>query len=118
MRVIEGPELAPHRCAAFPSVGAGHPGRFVDTGSDLFDGFTTQRVYLSDLAVVEAAGLLGLVDGVELKQRVSDLEREIEGMRAEVAEARALANAVDVMESAGFTARKKPGRPAKQTVEV
>jgi len=50
----------------------------------------------------------------EAEGKVAGLEARVEELELELAEADKRIEAIDVMESAGFTARKRPGRkPAK-----
>lgn len=114
MRVVDRPYSRPHRCAALPYVGQTKRGiRWIDTGCEL-PGFDN-HVYLSETAVVEAARLLGWPAPGEFRRAVGERDAalaELEAVRAERDELQARFDAIDVLASADFVARKKAGRPA------
>lgn len=104
--------LAPQRCAVLPYVGPSRGCRFIDTGAHLTDGFH-DRVYVSETAVLEMARMLGLPakgEYREAKDRVQALEAQLTRANAELVDLREKFNAIDVLASADFRARKKPGR--------
>ncbi len=77
-----------------------------------------QRVYVSVRAVRLLAEMVGLVDGSDLRAELAEAVERAERAEAELDEAHRALDAVDVMESAGFTKRRKTGRPPKQPVEA
>lgn len=107
-------------CAALPYVGQTHPhAQWIDTGSEL-PGFDN-HVYLSSLAVEEAARLLGFVSAGEhraLRLECDELRSRVEQLEVELVEKNRHLDAIDLLESKGFTARKKPGRPKREAVEA
>lgn len=118
MRIVDRPYTKPHRCAAIPYVGQTHTGtRWIDTGSEM-PGFDN-HVYLSSIAVEEAARLLGWSSPSEFRT----LERQVEQERERVADlARRLAEAerrleaVHVLKQAGFSQERKRGpKPREET---
>lgn len=113
MRIVERPAHRPQRCAVLPQIGATHNGVWVDTGSELIGGFDN-RVYVSDVAVGELAKLMGYVSRGQHQSLLGELEktkRLLEVALHERAEMERKLEAIDVIESAGFRSRKKPGRP-------
>lgn len=114
MRLVEKAAIRPNHCAALPYIGQSHPDGFVDTGTEL-PGFDN-RVYLSVVAVREMARLIGWAapeELVEARARVAELEARVADLEDEIARTDAVIDAIDVMESRGFTARRKPGRPRR-----
>lgn len=105
----------PNRCAIVPFIGQTHPEGYIDTGTDYWG----ERVYLSVVGVKECAKLIGWVPRQQLqrafreiddaKERARELEAERDALQARL-------DAIDVIESEGFRARKKPGRKAKEEV--
>lgn len=116
MRLVEHAACRPHHCAILPYVGNSNVRRFfVDTGTEL-QGFDN-HIYLSDVGVEAAAQLIGYPSLSEIGQLKRQLDEALE--RAETAEAerdelQKKFAAIDVLASADFRARNKPGRP-KQT---
>ncbi len=120
MRLVASPEKAPGRCAVLPAV-TEDPEGFIDTGSEMTDGLNQafdQRVYVSVRAIRALAEKVGLVDGSGLRAEIAEAIERAERAEAELEEAHRALDAVDVMESAGFTKRRKTGRPSKQPVEA
>lgn len=120
MRLVAHAEMAPARCAVLPAVTDCAEG-FIDTGSEMIDGGNPafdQRVYVSVLAVREMGAMVGLVDAGPVRAEVAAALDRAERAEAELAEAHRALDAVDIMESAGFTRRRKTGRPPKQPVEA
>lgn len=77
------------------------------------------HIYLSVVAIREMAALVGLPSREELESVVGErdrLARELEECRAALDAAERLVEAVDVLESRDFRARKKPGRPRKDVM--
>lgn len=114
MRLVDKPHLRPHRCAAVPFIGQTADCRWVDTGQSL--GFDDDRVYLSEPAIVDAAKLLGHPSVEEYTAVVHERDRlfaRVTELEDELTEASRMVDAIDVIESADFRARKKAGRPKK-----
>lgn len=104
LRIIDGPELPPGHCIA--TMRTEDPKGFVDTL--LTPAVIDPRVYLSVSYIEDVARALGM-EYVEAEKddSVEELKRQLE-------EAERALQAIDVMESAGFQARKKRV-PAKKT---
>lgn len=115
MRFVERAITRPSRCAVLPYVGANHPRGFIDTGSELA-GFDN-HVYVSVVAAEEMARMVGFVPGHRLKEIEAERDAallELAQAREDLAVAERHLEAVDLLESKGFTARKKPGRPKRE----
>jgi hypothetical protein len=113
MRLVARAAHRPMRCAALPYIGQNHESGFVDTGSELIGGWDN-HVYISVVAVKEMARLINWVPPGELRAVERDVEQlraELQIAKAELEEAQRVIAAVDVIESEGFRARKKSGRP-------
>lgn len=103
--------MSPQRCSVIPYIGPSSGHRFIDTGQDI-DQF--HRLYISEPAAREMAEMVGMVPRGELKQAQAEITRllaEREQLKAEVRELERVTQAIDVLESKDFRARKKPGRP-------
>jgi hypothetical protein len=99
MLIVERPEYAPGHCMA--TLKHEDPKGFIDTM--LSPPVMDPRVYISVSWVEEMAGKLGMVyveDAGKDSRRIEELEEQLR-------EADAVARAIDVMESAGFTSRQK-----------
>jgi hypothetical protein len=107
VRRCEKPVFEPYMCAATLR-GEDRDG-WIDTGLQL-RGFDP-HVYLSFAAVKTAARIVGFEDPAPLRDRIAELERELHDRDLKLREADRLIDAIDVFESQGFRARKKPGRP-------
>jgi hypothetical protein len=108
---VSSPARVPHRCAFLPTIAGFHPKGFVQ-GTEL-DGLTA---YISIEAVEQIAAGMGwapqVIHGREvarLRERVADLERQVQDRDAALA-------AVEVLKNTAFEAARRPGRPRKQTV--
>lgn len=121
MRFVQQAAVKPSRCAVLPQVGGSHRDGYIDTGSEMLgggDGRWDQHVYVSVVAVKEMAAMIGWCDPAPLEARLAQVEAELEQARAELAQANRHLDAIDVLESEGFRARKRPGRrPAQAGVE-
>jgi hypothetical protein len=98
-----------------PQVGQTTPTRWIDTGSEM-NGFDN-HVYLSEIAIREAAAMFGMVPGVQVKDRdvlIEKLRVKCDEIQAELELALDQLHAIDVIESADFRARKKTGRPKRE----
>lgn len=112
LMIIERPILPPGRCAV--SLSDTDPQGFIDTGLTLTD--FDPRVIVSVSWVKTTAKKLGLVEP-EGDASNDELFRENARLRDENAQLNRELEAIDVIESRGFTARKKAGRPRKRTDE-
>lgn len=118
MRWVETCAVRPNRCAAIPFVGGNDELGYIDTGSEL-DGFDN-HVYVSVRAVHEMAALIGLptvaqfrevVDSnIHFSERLDEVTKERDDLQSRF-------EAIDMLASAGFVERKKPGRPFKRREE-
>lgn len=108
------PTFSPHVCAV---LGKGDDTRgWIDCGN-LATNQPDPRVYLSYGGVRTAALLFGWTPPeqvVERDQRITELQDENRKLQAENETLRQRQEAIDVLASAGFTARKKPGRPKEK----
>ncbi len=121
MRFVERAVTSPGHCAVFPHMGGDHREGYLDTGSELKnggDGRWDQHVYVSVVAVREMAAMVGMVDPADLVAELAAVRAANVELEVELAEADRRLEAVDIMESAGFTARKKAGRPPKSRDEI
>ena len=119
MRFVEKAEIRPGRCAVIPTIPGTHPEGFFDTGSEL-PGFDN-HVYVSLVAVKEMARKINWVSPAtyqEALDQIEALERQIRDAEADLRETQQFMDAIDVIESRDFRARRKPGRPKKQTEEA
>lgn len=107
-------------CAAIPFIGQSAPGvRWVDTGSEL-PGFDN-HVYLSEPAVVEAGRVLGLPTHEEYTQaraRIAELEAEVKEKSERLQSQERRLASIEILESEGFRARRRPGRPPANKEKV
>lgn len=123
---VERAKLSPHHCAVFPHLGQAHRDGYFDSGIDLpGPGLpphnALHRMYVSVVAVKELARKLDWIPPEEvevLRQEVRDLQGQlVEALeRADAAEA--VVDSIDVIESAAFRARKRPGRKAQEKAVV
>jgi hypothetical protein len=118
MRIVALPFARPMRCAAIPYIGQSAQGEiWFDTGSELMG--PDDHVYLSGTAVKECARMIGWVppsDIKALRRELEDVRHELAAVLTERHELKHKLDAIDVIESADFRARKKPGRPPKEAV--
>lgn len=115
MRWVQAAAMEPHRCAVVPFIGHTHERGFIDTGSTL----EHSRVYVSVVGAEQMAAMLDWQPPqvvAQLQELAAVQARRIEQLEAANGELQARFDAIDVLGSAGFTARRKPGRKA-QTVE-
>ena len=106
---VERPIFEPHRCVV---LGKGDdPVGWVDCGN-LATVKPDPRTYVSHGGVLTAARLFGydIPALLTTASRVDDLLRELDECKADLADANAKLDAIDVIESADFRARRKPGR--------
>lgn len=118
MRLVERPHARPMRCAAIPYIGQAYGERvWFDTGSEMQG--PDDHVYLSGTAVTECAKMIGWVPPGEIRQARAELagvQAQLEQERRNVLELQRRLDAIDVIESEGFRARKKAGRPSREVV--
>lgn len=118
MRFVEQAFMQPHKCFVFPHLGNNHRKGYIDPGNNLV--CIDPHPYLSVEAVEQCAQFIGYPSKAEHEAavaRVAQLERELDDARTALAEADRLIEAIDVIESRDFRARKKPGRPRKNDSE-
>lgn len=111
MRLADEAEFFPSACAV---TGRGD-GPFVDFQAHA--PWVDPHVYVRQDIVREAAILLGMVEGRVLDEadgEIARLKDRVAELEAEVSELGRFADAIDVLESREFRARKKPGRPRKE----
>lgn len=102
--------FAPHRCAV--TLRADDPDGFVDTGTVLH-GWDPQ-VYVSYQGfkhLCKAFDSPTREEATVLREEVTVLRAEVDRLTAELGEERRVTDAIDVLESKDFRARRKPGRP-------
>lgn len=117
MRRVDRAVIRPMHCALKPYIGQQHEKGFFDFGTEM-PGFDN-HVYCSVVAAEEMAadmGWLAPADAAGFEERIGGLQDELAGVRAELEQAQAHLDAVDQLVSAGYVARKKPGRPKKEEV--
>lgn len=120
MRIVAKAQMRPQHCAVFPQLGSAQRDGYFDTGTDLpGPGVWVHRVYVSVVAVREMARKLDWISDEEAGQ----LRAEIGQLQAALAEAteradaaEAVVDAIDVIESREFKARKRPGRKPEKAV--
>jgi hypothetical protein len=98
----------------FPTLGSAHPKGYIDTGNELT--VIDPHAYISVEAVEQCAQFIGYPtkdEHADALARIERLEQELESTKNALAEADRLVEAIDVIESRDFRARKKPGRPRK-----
>lgn len=105
MDVVARPEMSPGHCLL--SLKSEDPEGFIDTG--LSPACVDPRVYASVSVIKEWATKLGMVDSAAIDR----LERQITDLQAQLAEADDELNAIHILKARGYTAARKPGRPAK-----
>jgi hypothetical protein len=101
-----------------PQIGGDHEEGFLDTGNEL-PGWD-DRVYVSIVAVREMAKRIQWVppeEHAEAQAKVGALELEVERLTEELNASESVFDAIDLLESQGYRARKRPGRPKKQEVK-
>lgn len=116
MRIVAEPTQKPNVCCVIPGRGAGaeRARGFIDTGNVL-PGWDP-HIYISVEGGEEVARFLGWSspqDISEVKARLREAEGKVEDLEREVAELDTALQSIDNIESVGFTARKRTGRPPK-----
>jgi hypothetical protein len=115
MRFVQRAVTKPMHCAVLPFIGQTHERGFIDTGSEL-PGFDN-HVYISVVAAEEMARMVGFIPGKERTRVQAELDQalaRVTELERDLSEAERHLEAVDLLESRGFTARKKPGRPKRE----
>lgn len=118
MFFVERAKLSPHHCAVFPHLGQAHRDGYFDTGIDLpGPGLPPHnklhRIYASVAAVGEMARKLDWIPPEEvevLRAEVRDLQGQLSEALERADAAEAVVDSIDVIESAAFRARRKPGK--------
>jgi len=109
-RWVQTTATRPMHCSGFPGLGARHGKGYWDMGVDL----DREHVYWSVEGVEDRARAQGWTspDGTRaLTDRIAELEQEKSALEQAHAELEQRFAAIDVLASAGFVERKKPGRP-------
>ncbi|HVE24593.1 MAG TPA: hypothetical protein VNC22_04285 [Sporichthya sp.] len=95
------------------------PGRWLDCGPLGPPNFE-EHVYIHEASLREAArDMLGWQPPTALKERderIAELQARLDVLTAERDDLRAKFDAIDLLGSEGYRARKKPGRPVKEAV--
>jgi len=120
MMFVEKAVISPARCAVIPHIDGDHPEGFIDSGSEMLgggDGRFDQRVYVSIVACRELATMIGWEDPAELRAQVADLEERLATAEQAVTVAHNFLDAIDVLESGEFRARRK-AKQSKQREPV
>lgn len=114
MNIVVRPELPPGFCIA--SLASEDPKGFIDTL--LAPALPLDpRIYVSVSWVEEMAAKLGWLspdEAGELRAECDALGGQVLDLEDELARADAALDAIDVIESRDFRARKKPGRPKRR----
>lgn len=115
MDIVPYPDMPPGQCIA--SLRSDDPEGFIDTRlTPSLDG--DHRIYVSVGWVKEMAGKLGMRSREEyeaLEREVELLEQRVFEVEDELAQVDAVVDAIDVIESRDFRARRKPGRKPRRT---
>lgn len=115
MNKVAKAQLKPHFCAVNPHLGSEPKGGLWDTGQD-FAGPGSQifRIYLACETVADRAraqGFLSPEEAADLRATIDLLDAEKVELEAKVDSLETIIDGIDTMESAGFRARRKPGKP-------
>lgn len=108
------PLFAPHKCVVLSK--GDDPNGWIDCGNLPFNQ-PDPRVYVSYGGVRTLALMCGWTAPehvTERDQRIAELQDENRRLTAENGSLRERQEAIDVLASAGFVARKKPGRPKEK----
>jgi hypothetical protein len=117
MHLVGTPNLRPHQCAVL-KIGASHDDLWIDTGTNLPD--IDPRVYISGKGGAAIAAFLGWTDPttrLELDTMLEELRRSVKDLEQQLAEADKELSSIDFIASQGWQARKKTGRPRKDSKE-
>ena len=110
MQRVPRPVHPPHVCAL--TLRGEDPDGFFTTNTEIRG--LDPKAYICASVVRDMARDLGWFSGEQYAGVVAELEqheRTIDDLRQQLAEADRQLDAIDVLESANYTARKKPGRP-------
>lgn len=110
-RIVPTADIRPHHCVVFPQLGSSHRDGYFDTGNEIVA--IDPHAYVSVHAVKVLAAELGWIGPDQIAEkddRIAQLEAEVAQETARADKAEAIIQAVDVIESADFRARKKAGR--------
>ena len=117
-KLVEKATLFPSICA----ISGSHVGPFLDLRRNMGDHCVPgARFYIRALYAEEIGKAMGMLPRAqaEEKDQILYLQAErIQELEAELEELRREQSAIDLLESKGFTARKKPGRPPKKEKTV
>jgi hypothetical protein len=108
MRLVDQTPIPPQTCAVLPHRHFSE--RFIDTGTDLPG--VDPHIYVSESAVGEMARIFGWrspADSAATDEAIEGLEAQLAELETECNRLQAQFDAIDVLGSAGFTARRKPG---------
>lgn len=115
MRIVAKAQQRPNCCCVFPHIGSAQPEGYFQTGSTLpGPGAWDHEVYVSVVAVKEMARELGWISDPEagvLRDEIAQLQSDLAEVTERADAAEAVVDAIDVIESAEFKARKRAGRP-------
>lgn len=113
MRFVESATQRPHTCIFYPQLGGNHPEGFIESNSLIDDYFTpyVSLVALRELAEkIPQAGLCRRDDLTLAQAENEALKRELEDVRAQMAEYDKELDAIHTLRARGYSAQKKPGR--------
>lgn len=123
LKVVPRASAPPYHCCVYPHLGAGQAKGYFEAELEfpapagLEGRGLERRIYVSVVAVEMYARHLGWISPEEhesQRKHIEALSREKAQLEAELEGARAKLEAIDVIESEGFRARKKPGRKAQE----
>lgn len=117
-KLVEKATLFPSICA----ISGSHVGPFLDLRRNMGDHCEPgARWYIRELYAEEIGKAIGMLPKAQAEEKDMILQLQADRIReleAELEEAQRENAAIDILESKGFTARKKPGRPPKKEKTV
>ena len=120
MRFVTKAEMRPHACAVYPHLGSQQQEGYFDTGSNMpGPGVWINHIYVSVVAVKDMARKLNWISDTEageLRAQIHQLEQERDEAIARADAAEAVVDAIDVIESEAFRARKKRGPKPREVI--
>lgn len=114
-RVVDTAESFPSYCI----VTQRGEGPFLDTGANVTD--IDPHVYLDVQVLKDMSRCVGMVEQTEVDsalERVAELEARVQELEDENNDLDNTIQTIDLLESKGFTARKKTGRPPAKKSEA
>lgn len=115
MNRVSKAQLKPHHCAVNPHLGSEPHKGLWDTGQDLQGpGSHIHRVYVAVSTVEDLAHRQGWVSPEEFAHMAEEnrvLAASLAEATAELDAMESVVDAIDVIESADFRSRKRPGKP-------